>query len=176
MTVSLSESPGCEIPDPHLKAQVMQAVALALGRAGMAGVEVSLALVDDEAIRRLNRDYRQVDRPTDVLAFPLREGGGEGASLPPEAFPPEVSIPGAEPPSWRPEEEPVLLGDVVISLERAREQAERYGHSLARELCFLAVHGTLHLLGYHHDTPEAEAGMMAETEAVLAALGLGRAE
>jgi probable rRNA maturation factor len=73
-----------------------------------------------------------------------------------------------------PLDDPDLLGDVVISVETALRQAEAYGHSLRRELGFLAVHGTLHLLGYDHDTAAAEADMMARTEAVLARLGLGR--
>lgn len=177
MTVSMSESPGYEITDPHLKAQVVRAIDLALARAGLARAEVSLSIVNDEAIRRLNRDYRNVDRPTDVLSFSLWEGEDGGSDpFPPEALPPEAGVAGPVPPTWGAAGEPLLLGDVVISLDRARAQADEYGHGLAREFCFLAVHGTLHLLGYDHGTSEAEAVMMAEAEAVLSELGLGRAE
>lgn len=177
MTVSMSESPGCEIADQLLRAQVVRAIDRALARVGLAHAEVSLAIVDDEEIRRLNREYRGVDRPTDVLSFSLLEGeDGSPGPIPPEALPPETAIAGPVPPTWAEDGEPALLGDVIISLERARAQAEEYGHGLARELCFLAVHGTLHLLGHDHGTPEGEAAMMAETEAVLGELGLGRAE
>ncbi|WP_240511967.1 rRNA maturation RNase YbeY [Paludifilum halophilum] len=115
--------------------------------------EVSVLIVDDEKIYRLNREYRGVDRPTDVLSFP----------------------------QWEPEEDPVTegggpvpLGDIVISLPRAREQAEKYGHSLNREMGFLAVHGFLHLLGYDHGTEEAERAMFTRQEEILARIGLER--
>ena len=111
--------------------------------------EVSVLLTDDAAIHDLNRTYRGVDRPTDVLSFAQREG--EGGDL----------------------DDP-LLGDVVISVERAQEQARDYGHSLRREVGFLAVHGTLHLLGWDHEDPEDERAMMQKTEEVLAAMGLTR--
>jgi probable rRNA maturation factor len=111
--------------------------------------EVSVLLTDDAGIAELNAAYRGKDGPTDVLSFAQREGEG------------------ADP------EDPVL-GDIVISIERAKEQAERYGHSVAREVGFLAVHGLLHLLGYDHETPEDEAVMMARTEAILEPLGLTR--
>lgn len=127
----------------------MAAVSRCLETEGQADCEVSVTVVDDEQIAELNRQYRGVEGPTDVLSFSLREG-------PPVAGDPEA------------------LGDVVISAERAQEQAAEYGHSLARELCFLAVHGTLHLLGYDHATREEEERMMARTEAVLQPLGLSR--
>lgn len=116
-------------------------------------VAVSVTLVDNPTIHELNREHRNVDRPTDVLSFSQLEGE-ELAALPPG--------------------EPVPLGDLVISLERCQEQAEDYGHSFERELGFLVAHGTLHLLGYDHQTPEDEAEMMAKTEDVLAGLGLAR--
>jgi probable rRNA maturation factor len=116
-------------------------------------VAVSVTLVDDPAIHELNREHRNVDRPTDVLSFSQLEGE-EMASVPPG--------------------EPLPLGDLVISLERCKEQAEEYGHSFERELGFLVAHGMLHLLGYDHQTPEEEAVMMAKTEEVLAGLGLAR--
>jgi len=112
--------------------------------------EVSIVIVDDEEIQKLNRDYRGKDTPTDVLSFPLQEGDfvvSEGDNL---------------------------LGDIVISLETALRQAEDYGHSLEREVGFLTAHGMLHLLGYSHETIEAEKVMNEKAEAVLNILGLSR--
>jgi len=118
-------------------------------------VEVSLVLVDDQRIQELNRDYRGIDRPTDVLSFAQRE-----------------SVEGEE--DFVSEEDEWLLGDIVISMETAQRQATEYGHSLERELGFLIVHGCLHLLGYDHET-EAERQVMREKEEnILAALGLTR--
>ena len=106
-------------------------------------------LTDDARIHELNRTYRGVDRPTDVLSFSQREGDA--------------------PDSWD-----GLLGDVIISIERAQRQADEYGHTMAREVGFLTVHGVLHLLGWDHEEPEEERRMMAETEDILASVGLTR--
>lgn len=128
---------------------MLTAAADALGVTG----EVSVLLTDNATIRELNRTWRGQDRPTDVLSFSQREG--------------------EEPPG----EDPAgagLLGDIVVSVEQARLQAEAYGHSVRREVAFLTVHGFLHLLGYDHETPEDEAEMMGRTEAILRPLGLGR--
>ena len=120
--------------------------------------EVSVLVVDDETIRQLNRDYRDKDMATDVLSFPLEEeqdGSDE----------PEV-IGG---PMER------MLGDIVISIEKAEAQAKEYGHSIERELAFLAVHGLLHLLGHDHEKgAAAEKIMRAEEKRILALLGIGR--
>jgi probable rRNA maturation factor len=116
-------------------------------------VSVSLSFVDNEQIQTINRDHRGIDKPTDVLSFAQLEGEELG-TLPPG--------------------EPLPLGDIVISLQRCVEQAADYGHSFDRELGFLMVHGMLHLLGHDHQTPEAEAEMMAKTEAILSELGLTR--
>ncbi|SFJ08808.1 rRNA maturation RNase YbeY [Thermoflavimicrobium dichotomicum] len=117
-------------------------------------VDVSLLIVDNQTIHKLNREHRGVDRPTDVLSFPLWEPDEEWVI--------------AE------DEETVPLGDIVISLPKAKEQAEEYGHSLARELGFLAVHGFLHLLGYDHETKEQEEEMFARQEEILHGVGLRR--
>ena len=119
------------------------------------GVEVGVTFLDDAAIQELNRDYRDKDRPTDVLSFALNEGD-------------EPEIVDA------PEEE--LLGDILISLETTARQAEEYGHTLERELAYLTVHGMLHLLGYDHEEPADQAEMRLEEEAVLAALGIVRGQ
>ncbi|HHY37231.1 MAG TPA: rRNA maturation RNase YbeY [Firmicutes bacterium] len=114
--------------------------------------EVGIALVDDEAIRKYNKIYRGIDSPTDVLSFPQWEGDGPYAT------------PAGE----------YLLGDILISLERAALQAEEYGHSLTREVTYLVVHGLYHLLGYDHETPEQKEAMRAREEMTLARLGLER--
>ena len=117
--------------------------------------ELSVTFVDNEEIHALNREFRGKDRPTDVLSFPLFEAD--------EPFEVDPAI-GA-----------VALGDIVISAERAAEQAEEYGHSFAREVCFLAVHSTLHLLGYDHEVSEEDEKYMNETqEEILAKMGLRR--
>lgn len=109
--------------------------------------EVDITIVDDEEIHSLNREYRNVDRPTDVLSFALDEDGGE----------PEL-VGG-------PEEH--LLGDIIISAETAQRQAEEFGHGLEREIVYLAVHGLLHLLGYDHMTDEDKVVMRAKEEEAL---------
>ena len=110
---------------------------------------VSVLLTDNLTIAGLNAEWRGREGPTDVLSFSQREG---------EAADPEDPV----------------LGDIVISIERALAQADDYGHSPEREVGFLAVHGLLHLLGYDHEVPDDEARMMATTEAILAAVGLER--
>lgn len=122
--------------------------------------EVVVTIVSNERIHELNRDYRDVDRPTDVLSFAMNEPG-EGEM---EIYLDEGDL----------EEFPNMLGDIIISLPKAREQAEDYGHSLERELGFLAVHGFLHLLGYDHGTEEEEKEMFSRQEAVLEQIGLTR--
>jgi len=121
---------------------------------GPEDAEVSLTLVDDMRIHELNRDYRGVDRPTDVLSFALQEEVED-----------EPEIYGYD---------DLVLGDVIISVERARAQAEEYGHSFERELVYLAVHGTLHLLGYDHEDESAKAEMRRKEEEVMSRLGLVR--
>ncbi len=129
-----------------------EACAAMLEAEGAAAWELALSFVGGPRMRALNRAYRGTDRATDVLSFSQREG--EDLAAPPD-------------------EEPTL-GDVVVALTVADRQARSFGHSLEREAAFLAVHGTLHLLGYDHETPPEEAVMMAKAERVLGALGLGR--
>lgn len=122
--------------------------------------EVVVTLVNNERIHELNREYRGVDRPTDVLSFAMNEPG-EGEM---EIYLDESDM----------EEFPNMLGDIIISLPKAQEQAEDFGHSLERELSFLAVHGFLHLLGYDHGTEEEEKEMFSRQEEVLQQIGLTR--
>jgi probable rRNA maturation factor len=119
------------------------------------GAEVGISFVDNERIRIINRDYRGKDQPTDVISFALEEKG-EG----------EVEIVDAD--------IPPLLGDIIISIPKAKEQAEEYGHSFMRELGFLAVHGFLHLLGYDHKTEEEEKIMFSKQKDILERYGLKR--
>ncbi len=110
--------------------------------------EVSVTFTDDGGIRRLNADYRGIDRATDVLSFPMADD--------------TPAIPGC----------PVALGDIVLDLERADRQGEEYGHGFERETAFLTVHSMLHLLGYDHETGEEdEREMRARQSAIVALCG-----
>ena len=117
-------------------------------------VEVSVTFVDNKEIRALNSKYRNVDKATDVLSFPLFDYSGE------EDEPPVDELMG-------------MLGDIVISLEQAEKQAKKYGHSFEREAAFLCVHSMLHLLGYDHETGEEdEADMRKRQSEILSLMGL----
>lgn len=122
---------------------------------GLKKAEVSVTLTDDEHIHKLNREYRGVDRPTDVLSFALTESD-------------EPTVEGG------PETE--ILGDLILSVERVAAQAEEYGHSLKREAAFLTVHGMLHLLGYDHIEDDDRKEMEAEQRTVMDALGISQEE
>lgn len=128
-------------------------------------VQVNLLLTDNEGIRIYNRDYRQVDRATDVLSFPAI----------PFRQPGDFSLLEEEEGSFfDPESGELLLGDVVISMEKVYSQAAEYGHSLKREFAFLLVHSLLHLCGYDHIQPAEGAEMEEKQEKILAALGIVR--
>lgn len=129
--------------------------------------EVNLTLTDNEGIRELNREFRQLDVPTDVLSFPMvdYEKPGDFSHL--EGEEAAVSY-------FHPETGELLLGDIVISVERAKEQAEEYGHSLKREICFLTAHSMLHLFGYDHMIEEERKIMEQKQESVLHSLGIVR--
>lgn len=122
--------------------------------------EISVMFTDNEEIRILNKLHRNIDRETDVLSFPLFEYDEEGYIIEDEM---EVNPEGD-----------LLLGDIVISLEKAAEQAEEYGHSMDREVGFLTVHSMLHLFGYDHMTPEDETEMFGYQREILAQMGLKR--
>ncbi len=109
--------------------------------------EVDVNLIDNERIHEINREYRHVDRPTDVISFAFLDHV-DG----------EVTIKG---------DIPTLLGEIFISVDKAKEQANAYGHSLLREMSFLFVHGLLHLLGYDHMTKEEETVMFSLQEEIL---------
>ncbi|MBU8905667.1 rRNA maturation RNase YbeY [Desertibacillus haloalkaliphilus] len=119
------------------------------------GTELSITFVDNERIKEINREYRDKDAVTDVISFALNEQVSD-----------EVEIVGGEIPN--------LLGDIIISIPRATEQAKSYNHSFEREIGFLVVHGILHLLGYDHMTEEEEKQMFSRQKEILAAYGLER--
>jgi len=146
---------------PEVEAQIRRAVLAAL-EAEKVDVPCILSVIvtDDEGIREANRANRDVDRPTDVLSFPMFE-----------------LSPGEKPQAgWAdPDTNKVYLGDMMISLERACAQAEEFGHSPEREVCYLAVHSVLHLLGYDHlDEGPQKRRMRAREEAILGGLGITR--
>lgn len=139
--------------------------------------EVALSFVDDETIRQLNKDYRGLDKPTDVLSFAMSESGEDELPVYYEDEMEEVEIEvegleGEDDGEDNLSAEP--LGDIVISVPRALAQAEEYGHSPERELGFLFVHGFLHLIGYDHATEEEEKTMFAKQEEILAKAGITR--
>ena len=152
-TVFIKNKQKTVVTTPPLRRLIMAAIAATLRYEDKPiGCEISVTLVDNESIHQLNRDYRRVDRATDVLSFPLYER---------EELCHMTS--------------PLLLGDIVLSLEKAVEQAEGYGHSLEREVAFLTVHSTLHLLGYDHElSSEEEADMFHRQEEILLTMGLTR--
>lgn len=141
--------PSNAVIDRSFCERIFEAAAEALDVSG----EVSVSLVSDEEIRELNRDYRAVDRVTDVLSFALRDGESNYGVVPDELEP---------------------LGDIVVSVPTAVRQSQEYGHSVEREIGFLCVHGLLHLLGYDHETESDEAEMTRLQEAVLGRAGLQR--
>ena len=127
-------------------ALIRRACETALKSEGAAG-DITVLVSLPERIRTLNRDFRQVDAVTDVLTFPAAEG--ESVLTPPDGY----------------------LGDIMICYARAVEQAKEYGHPLSRELAFLAVHGTLHILGYDHMVPEEETVMRRRQREILEEMG-----
>ena len=142
-------------------ALIRRTIRTALAAEGLtAPCEVDVLLTDDDGIHEINRELRQVDRPTDVLSFPEFE-------LTPGQLPgPEDADPGTS---------LIPLGDMVLSMERVAAQAKEYGHSKRRELSYLVTHSVLHLLGYDHlDEGPMKAQMRAREEAIMALLGLER--
>lgn len=135
-----------------LKDLIRSAVQAVLDYEGVSvDCEMSVLLVDDKGIRELNRDFREIDRATDVLSFPSGD------------------YPLSEDADF------LYVGDMALSLERARRQAEEYGHAYEREVAFLTAHSVLHCLGYDHvDGPEQEKEMFSRQEAILQGMGLTR--
>lgn len=136
-------------PPGNFPQEIVRAVLAALLLENRAG-DVCVRIVDCEEIRSLNREFRHVDAVTDVLSFPSAEG--ETPLVPPDGY----------------------LGDIAICYARAADQAAAFGHTLLRELCFLAVHGALHLCGYDHMNPSDEARMCQRQDQIMQQLGVER--
>lgn len=122
--------------------------------------QISITITDDESIQEINNMYRGIDKPTDVLSFPMLEFDTSGQIIENEF---EYDESGR-----------IMLGDIVISLERAFRQAEEYGHSAERELAFLCAHSMLHLLGYDHENDADEDEMFMRQDTILNNLGITR--
>ncbi len=123
----------------------------AIEKENLGKVEFNVIIVDNNYIHELNKNYRNIDRETDVITFALEDD--------------DTVVNGSD---------IRVLGDIYISIDKARMQAEEYGHSFLRELCFLAVHGFYHLLGYDHQTEEEEKVMFGKQEEVLSECGIKR--
>ena len=152
MNTTIGFEPETLSVDENLFAQILRAADTVGELYGVENSELSITLTDDEHIHALNKKFRGVDRPTDVLSFAFRE------SDEPEILDAQVDV----------------LGDVIISLERAAAQAQEFGHSFLREVIFLEVHGLLHLLGYDHVYDDDRREMEAEQKFVMSTLGIER--
>ena len=152
MNTTISFEPETLTVDDKIFEEIMRAADVVGGLYGVENSELSITLTDDENIHALNKKYRGIDRATDVLSFAFRE------SDEPEVIGADFDI----------------LGDVIISLERAKVQAQEFGHSFLREIIFLEVHGLLHLLGYDHIADDERQEMEAEQKFIMTKLGIGR--
>ena len=156
MEIIISREPEKIEVEASIIEDIMRAVEIIGKLYDVADSEVSITLTDDSTIHKLNREYRGIDRPTDVLSFAFRESDE-----------PKIIANGIN-------ETVDSLGDIIISIERAESQAEEYGHSLRRELVFLTVHGMLHLLGYDHMEETERIEMEQEQTFIMSRLGIGR--
>lgn len=127
--------------------------------------EVNLTLVDNARIRTVNREYRQIDRPTDVLSFPMQT-----YEAPADFSHAEDCVED----NFNPDTGELLLGDIILSVEKVREQAKAYGHSERREFAFLIVHSMLHLFGYDHESEQEREAMEKRQRDILDHLGITR--
>ncbi|MBQ6005774.1 MAG: rRNA maturation RNase YbeY [Selenomonadaceae bacterium] len=152
MNTTISFEPETLTIEDNLFEEILRAADVVGKIYGVENSELSITLTDDEHIHALNKKFRGIDRATDVLSFAFRESD-------------EPEIIGAD---------FEILGDVIISLERAKVQAEEYGHSFLREIIFLEVHGILHLLGYDHISEDERQEMESEQKFIMSKLGIGR--
>ena len=130
-------------------------------------VEVNVLLTNNEEIHEANKDFRNIDRPTDVLSFPMVDYD----------FPADFSLVNESPEGYlNPETDELLLGDIMVSVDKVYSQAEEYGHGIKREFAFLIAHSMLHLLGYDHMEDEERVVMEAKQDAILETLGITRNE
>ncbi|MBQ2088852.1 MAG: rRNA maturation RNase YbeY [Lachnospiraceae bacterium] len=157
-----------EVPfDFDYKEVAKQVIDMALDMEGFPfESEVDITLTDDAAIQEINKEFRQLDKSTDVLSFPLIEYKSAG----------DFSDLENQDDIFNPETGEAMLGDIVISVEHVLKQAEEYGHSIKREYAFLIAHSMLHLMGYDHMTPPEAKVMEEKQENILNALNITREE
>ena len=155
MEITLKTDPETLTVDDEIGSEIMRAVEFIGENYDAADCEVSITLTDDEHIHDLNREYRGIDRPTDVLSFAFKESDE-----------PEII--------YDDEDHVDALGDIIVSLDRARAQSIEYGHSFKREVIFLIVHGMLHLLGYDHMEESDRLEMEAEQKFIMSELSIAR--
>ena len=164
MTVTIETEVEASFPFDHEKL-ARKVVAAALTHEGFPyEAEVGLLLVSPEAIQAMNREHRQIDRPTDVLSFPMAAYGSPGDF---EA----LELDGD---NFNPDTGEAMLGDIVLNVEQVGEQARQYGHSEEREYAFLILHSMLHLFGYDHETEEEAAQMEKKQKEILDGMGIAR--
>lgn len=152
MNTTISFEPETLTVEENLLKEILRAADIVGEIYGVENSELSITLTDDKNIHALNKKYRGIDRATDVLSFAFRESD-------------EPEVIGAD---------FEILGDVIISLECAKFQAEEFGHSFLREIIFLEVHGLLHLLGYDHIEDDERLEMETEQKFIMEKLGIGR--
>ena len=152
MNTIISKEPENLSVEKNIKLEIIRAAEIVGKIYGVENSEVSITLTDDKNIHELNKKFRGIDRPTDVLSFAFRE------SEEPQILNSEIEI----------------LGDIIISVERAKIQEEDFGHSLLREIIFLEVHGLLHLLGYDHIEENDRIEMENEQKFVMEKIGITR--
>ena len=145
--VELVKNVDIDIPELN---EVKKFIDFALKKLDLDNVVFNVIIIDNEEIHKINKEYRGIDRPTDVISFALEDD---------DSF---IQL------------DKRILGDIYISIEKAKEQANEYGHKLLRELCFLTIHGILHLLGYDHMTKEDEEEMFGLQERILSEYGIER--
>ena len=164
MTVTIENETGRDFPfdlEEVLRLVIMEALK---HEACPYETEVNVVITDNAGIREINREYRGIDAATDVLSFPMAE----------YPAPADFSELSQDPDLFEPDSGELILGDIMISAERAEEQAEEYGHSLKREMAFLTAHSMLHLMGYDHMSDDERVVMEERQEEILQALGITR--
>ena len=166
MTINVEDESGIGLPGVDTEETARRVIEAALDYEGCPyEAEVNLLLTDNKGIRVLNREHRQIDRPTDVLSFPML------TFETPADF---AEAEEAELDCFNPETGELMLGDIIVSVDKVEEQAEKYGHSQRRELAFLTAHSMLHLCGYDHMEEEERLEMEERQRAILDGRGYGR--
>lgn len=166
MTVNIEDESGIKLKDTDEEAVALKVIEAALDHEGCPyEAELNLLLTDNGHIRQFNREYREIDRETDVLSFPMLE-----FAVPGDFSAAEEDVSG----SFNPDTGELILGDIILSMDKVREQADRYGHSEEREYAFLITHSMLHLCGYDHMMPEEAAVMEKRQREILDMLQITR--